>query len=794
MERPLSSASSATGANPSATSGPGHKRSVSVKNATRSTGTSVVSLFVTNLRLLDLDLLRDWPNITPASFQDARAKIKCTEYALYQLFRLFDPATTADKLLPFFPPLEPLQSVNLRAALFRCLNELKKNGVLGKEMVLRKTMLDECQGDKFWEVCLGFSAIVLRKVALERRSKYGRPVAERLGTAQGVTKTQKESMLPLSIAHRATLSKVLDERQRKRETYKRLYDLLSRKEEELRQRRAKSQEQAGRRKALQPEKMKAVERAIERSWIGSADLKEALVNGDTCAKGDSMLVNSFDELWKTDGESRSLETGGAEVGLLQSLNSKATEQTARLRRWQNYHDRLIASKLASAPLSRPASGSQKSAIRFDRHRSLNPNERSPSNGKRPQQTRARHASTSRYDEILTGMREELRKASANRSRCATASQPDIQSVKRAQTQPVPVRRPGVAPDASPGASNPHARSPSQTAVPIRPGFGRRVSSRSKSYQQPKVISQRGPIQLKSELFSPLKGNRRSSISPISGSSVLPSPVEEGQSTVVNIDDVDGVKGKEAVQNEDGHDPVKHDSGLGVQANALSNDSSPHSANTSTSIAEKLEETSTSTTEFKVPALPFKRPTATDRLSRPSLAERTRKSMAFNSSEDINGFLPEPLSAAPAEVAEQDEHPDPSTPQPPLDRRTSLLERTRQSISMAPPPQPSNRSSHHRSRTSIYPINQFVTPRKTRRSTIGIDEDPKQRDITPMEQLFSPEAEYDSVFKSRPKIALSPVLSPNLDSGRVSMDGIGGLSDGEVGRSSPLVGVSGREQE
>ena len=57
------------------------------------------------------------------------------------------------------------------------------------------------------------------------------------------------------------------------------------------------------------------------------------------------------------------------------------------------------------------------------------------------------------------------------------------------------------------------------------------------------------------------------------------------------------------------------------------------------------------------------------------------------------------------------------------------------------------------RTSkIYPTNQFETPR---RQTIA------QR-LTPPEELFSPGAGYDSVFKSRPKIAFSPATSPVPD--------------------------------
>ncbi|KAI4255092.1 MAG: hypothetical protein L6R42_006910, partial [Xanthoria sp. 1 TBL-2021] len=52
----------------------------------------------------------------------------------------------------------------------------------------------------------------------------------------------------------------------------------------------------------------------------------------------------------------------------------------------------------------------------------------------------------------------------------------------------------------------------------------------------------------------------------------------------------------------------------------------------------------------------------------------------------------------------------------------------------------------------YPTNQFETPKK---QLEGLKE------MTPPDVLFSPEADYASVFKSRPKIATSPSLSPTL---------------------------------
>lgn len=73
---------------------------LSANNSTAShisTTISNVSLFLTNLRLLDLDLRPDWPDINPLTFtakdvaQGQKKRIQCVEWALYQLFCLWDP-------------------------------------------------------------------------------------------------------------------------------------------------------------------------------------------------------------------------------------------------------------------------------------------------------------------------------------------------------------------------------------------------------------------------------------------------------------------------------------------------------------------------------------------------------------------------------------------------------------------------------------------------------------------------------------------------------------------------------
>lgn len=766
-ERALSTASS---------SGPhaqGHRRT---KSAAKPTSTLVVTLFLTNARLLDLDLLPDYPDISAQTLignYDGRARIRAVEFVLFHLFKLYDPATTADKLQPFYPPLEPLQSINLRAALFRCLNELKKNGVLGKEIVLRKSLLDDCQGDKLWELCLAFSAVVLRKVTLQKKQTYARtqrdgPVAERLGTATALTKVQREALAPLSLAHRVSLNKRLEAKQGKNEAYGRLFDALAQKEAELAERRVLVQERA----RVNPgkgevQRLDDVERLIKESWVGSKQLQDTLLGGPGQDSADAVLSSPLPDLLKPKREAQTMT-------LLQALEQSAAKQAQRVRRWQTLHEQLQSSKHSHSQSNGHNTGSSAQS-RFEKHRTLSLHDVNQSHPAPPVRTRSdRHVpATARYDELLTAMREELR-----RNRQENGPPSPIKPSPSLNMQPL--RKPSVHLDTTVGAADPTgSRPPSQTVVPMRPGAGRRLSSRSRSYIQPKVDGQRQPIPLKTEIFSPLKRDQRRSLgSPLSGSwsSVLATPVEEGDAK----DPLDAQAAE--------HDPQTHgahDSGVGL---GVVNGAATHSEVADpTESSASSPESQTSDTVFKKPILPAPdfRPSA-----RPSLAERTRQSMAFRSNDDITSPTLTASSTEEPTLSMNDNH---SQPTEPSIASVTLLERTRQSISLAPQPPPAKSSrtaAHSRTRSSIvYPVTQFETPnaKALRRSSIAaylpISEELQEkvkigkRDITPREQLFSPDAEYDSVFKARPKVKLSPVLSPVRVRGD-RVDAEGDVSDGE----------------
>ena len=100
MSRSTSQASTVTGS-----AAHGHSRTLSLKTNTKTVQNrnpippSDAKLFVTNLRLLDLDTFPDWPNLTVQTFSsknaDQKQRIGGVEWALFRLFEIWDPVETS---------------------------------------------------------------------------------------------------------------------------------------------------------------------------------------------------------------------------------------------------------------------------------------------------------------------------------------------------------------------------------------------------------------------------------------------------------------------------------------------------------------------------------------------------------------------------------------------------------------------------------------------------------------------------------------------------------------------------
>ncbi|KAK4984046.1 hypothetical protein LTR50_006846 [Elasticomyces elasticus] len=738
-------------------------------------GPSNIALLLANLHLLGLDQLEDWPGITEQIFDQKDAqynqtkRIRCVEWALFRLFDLYEPKITRDKLQPFFPPLEPLQSLNLRAALYRCLNELKKNGVLEKEAVLRKTMLDECKGERFEEMLFVFSTVVLRKHLSARKSRRNQPVAEKLGLAVSLQPEQQRSLLPLAIAHKNALQRVLQRREHARASYNSAAHVFNVERCELQQRleRVKSHRLG----AKLPINAEAIKKQVCDNWLGDTETRDLLLHGRKANTDESVSYSGFDEVWENIQLGLPPLQRGSFVTVLDDLESRHNTQSQRLRRWKSHVMRPKRESFANGPThqrigqAKPVRDTP--SFRFDAHQHLRSIHRPLSNDMTVQGTTPAEEGTSTYSDIVAQMRADLSSVGRARKRNPDYSRPFLHTSPPQQLLSGPVQ------------------------MPLDESFKQRLEPTRRS------------IPALDALLSPVKRPIAPTDSP------LHTELQRKPAVWGHPADLGGqLADKETTFPVASHarSPIAQGTPRARSSSHLMSRDEKHETNCTPSNDVVVDYQGSKHAEgadahnksaFQAPSAPGL-----------SLAERAQMSMAFANKDQ--SLLDQPTKPTipkipDAEVGAQQ-------PAAPIDRRVSLADRTMQSMSLFPTKQEKHaaaKSKHRRTRSSLYPTNQFEAPPKARRplsTLIRADSgsnttdlpsngdgnlfEKGRRDVTPHEKLFSEDAEYASVFKSRPKIALSPVVSPRDNKGRSSVDGMVALNGRREGLgSSPL--ASGR---
>lgn len=189
--------------------------------------------------------------------------------------------------------------MNLRAALLRQLTELKKDGVLGPNITLRKTMLDECKGDKFEELLAAFSIVVLKKIA------------------KAQTLVRKENQVPLVLSYRRGIQRDLEKRKE--------IDLNARQQHRaIEASHAIWSEQAAalrhKKTPRVPENADMIRSTLRENWIGDYTWTDAILNG---------IPIRNDEERISEGDS-------SDPTLLEDLQARVQIQNAQLLKWQTY--------------------------------------------------------------------------------------------------------------------------------------------------------------------------------------------------------------------------------------------------------------------------------------------------------------------------------------------------------------------------------------------------------------------------------------------------------------------------
>ena len=570
-------------------------------------------------------------------------------------------------------------------------------------------MLDECKGEKFEEILVFFSSMVLKKEVVKRGRRAnkgkgdGQAIARHLGTALGLKEEERKSLLPLTIAHRASLQKSLVKKQVQRQRFGQFLNQLDEKEEDIKERNAKAKIALKQCPLVKHVDVEKTEKMLREHWLGDTAWVDVLLYGDAARSSDHMLSQNFDkDIWPEVRTGQSLKVPQAKKGFLESLDERVQEQQQRLREWRKF--RGLKAQEVEPPktqlLEMEPSDTHAGAVpKLDRHEHLQLGKLRPESPSKLQISHPpdlRSIPPARYRKLLLNLQEDLNRASKMSPRTASRSKPQ---------------------DFRPA---------------LEPSIERKTS-----FTQSKVLEVAGNH---SVLFSEPEVDAGAQDPSSLHNSHTPSELPE---TLIS--------------------PAIESLGAPLAE-------SPPDSPLPPSSPPRRFPISTSRTD--------------DRLL--SLAERTRKSIAVATGGSEDSLLipsSPPTMPAPSPSADLPTASPSKTPN--LDRRASLLDRTRLSMAGAGgtsisastrPRKAAAGHSHHRrpSRQSHFPVNQFEASQKTRKGySYSFDEEDgndeevgggadADADTTPKQDLFSDDAEYASVFKSRPRVALSPALSPRHD--------------------------------
>lgn len=630
-------------------------------------------------------------------------------------------------------------------------------------------MLDECKGEKFYEILALFSSAVLKKVlAAQRGNDRTVAVARRLATAPTLSAKQQQSLLPLAIAHKVALGNVLKHKDEKRRRYLEFEKLLDAKAEniDVRIRKCKATPRL-KTLAVAQKEAEAVKKQLTDNWIGDQRWLDVMLHGDNVQAEDAYLNSRFDKVWHMVEKGRKLQDVVTETGLLESLQSRVHEQETRLQKWKAFHEELREENTKSCE-RRGKGPATVMDFKFDDHTQ----HQLPTSKQRIDETALRRPDMSQeYQSILSDLDAELSRVLTSR-----IERPTISLIRR--------RTSSTSGYHVPARSRKHTRSESikeeiatLAKVPPKP-------LATKEPSMPDIPSM-PPPRRKTEAVTPAdseatliseSSTRRRVSSPLQNKE---SPVEVQHNYEHPVEPIPPAS--DPIIHEPSPSPQiylspkleQHQPSLEVSPIHLSEPPIPVFDPLELNYEDELADQIITSIGDATPS-PVKKPQPRMSLS---LIERTRMSMARTTSFEPLPESPElPLpSMAPPPVPEDTE----------IARHESLLERTRLSmIAMQSKPRqslaPSDRKEKRKSRQSLFPVNQFDTPRT--RKSFELIEETKSIERTPTEVLFSDAVDYDRVFKSRPRIATSPVFSPLPGQGSDEEDfeeGVTGIDLGDV---------------
>lgn len=593
-------------------------------------------------------------------------------------------------------------------------------------------MLDECKGEKFEEVLGAFSTLVLQRV-FEAEQNPQPTRARRLTLAQRLTPEEQQSLIPLVIAHRSSLSALLRKKARLRLKYREFKAVLDAKQLEIRTKAINHEvSRASEINARPTENLRTLKEYFELHWQGDSRWIDDIFGQGKQGTIDPLLDTPFSDLWTRLTNSIADQPAPKQQGLLQQLEERVEAQEARLKQWKQFREELgITSKNIENVVQK-----KKEIQIFDLKflSRVKPDLDPDNTGEKVTQDSATQESISaivtEYQRLMDSMRRDLAAVDAVKhgsDHNHTAALPKKQGMSGLRQLRSSMGLP-VAKSGHPEPLRLAAKAITRTEKGLN--YDSKTSGKRMETYSDQEFSDLGKLR-----------------------PIISSPVAVGRWEVLaQFSNREREKSEDPSCNptKDPFDPVELETNSYEGISSLE-DSRALSSDSITSGQEDKAATKLDEEEiFAQQIISSTINTVSPGKPKLSLLERTRQSMALIKPEESDR-LTEYATLVSTSINSIAENTLQSSDAP-TKRRETLLERTRQSMSLITPKPPPKKGLEQRRTSRIYPTNQFETPGK-QESRLENDEM-----STPPELLFEQDANYASVFKSRPKVALSPTAT------------------------------------
>jgi len=269
-------------------------------------------------------------------------------------------------------------------------------------------MLDDCKGERLEEVLAVFSNAVLKKVLQDAGTGEHAALAQQLALENFSYHGERSVLSALIVAHKASLSKHLQSKQQAKARYHDFSNLLdlndrriARRHEQLKQAITENDPQ----QQISDQEVSNVQNQVRNNWSGNSEWLESILFSDNRAHREGILSIRFDKVWKhVERGTISEVEGQSRIGLLEQLDARVKSQESRLARWQDF-GRTLTKPGEASPSKKPETKSSdggKIDLGFNLHQAIQIGRKEC---EEPVQSTA--VSLEEYNRLIENMRSEL---------------------------------------------------------------------------------------------------------------------------------------------------------------------------------------------------------------------------------------------------------------------------------------------------------------------------------------------------------------------------------------------------